>query len=319
MSQAKYAKPDAHPPGKYVHYIVAKEFLEKKFKATAHEIAIWVWVGPQFGGINCYLDAPLHRNPERFTFDDWPSGNQDYLSHLQHCFFLQSALDAFHPKERFIGYQNLKERWSARCSEAEAIALIRAKAESGELDAVHPITGNTLGTPFGAIKYKRAPLEEGVFFLAIVEALEAECFPSDTSDLLLNTSPRPGAQLEAIDEAKFLSDEAQHDLSVNPCKPVSAAEIRRHFHVFKDEDANESWWRAKMRDAKRYGLVDCRVGEGKKGRGVGTLWRPAMVAGWLVERHAKGREGLSSNAARAALIKYPYCEEAANVLFPPDD
>jgi len=101
MSQDKYDKPDAHPLGEYVHYRNAKAFLEKQFKATAHEIAMWVRVGAKFGGINGYPDATLHQNPALFSFDDSPADNLDYLSPLVRCYFRQSDLDVFRPKDRY--------------------------------------------------------------------------------------------------------------------------------------------------------------------------------------------------------------------------
>ena len=105
----------------------------------------------------------------------------------------------------------------------------------------------------------------------------------------------------------------------SPCRPVSALNIRLNFPVIADVAANERWWKEKMRDAPRYGLLVCRVGEGRKGRGRGSLWRPHMVAGWLVDRHAKGREGLPATAARAALKKFPGRADVADDLFPPDE
>jgi hypothetical protein len=67
----------------------------------------------------------------------------------------------------------------------------------------------------------------------------------------------------------------------NSCSPVKAWQISSHFPVIANADENEMWWKNVMRDAKRYGLKDCRCGDGKKGVG-GSLWRPELVAGWLV-------------------------------------
>ena len=69
-----------------------------------------------------------------------------------------------------------------------------------------------------------------------------------------------------------------------------------------------------MAGAKRYGLLDCRVGKGKKGPG-GSLWRPHLIAAWLVDRENTGRDWLSPGAARAALKKFPGCEEIADEHF----
>jgi hypothetical protein len=74
-----------------------------------------------------------------------------------------------------------------------------------------------------------------------------------------------------------------------------------------------------MAEAKRYGLLECRVGEGKKGRGGGSLWRPNMVAGWLLDRHDKGKEGLPAEAVHRGLKQFPGCEDIADQMFPQSD
>ena len=105
----------------------------------------------------------------------------------------------------------------------------------------------------------------------------------------------------------------------NPCRPVRASQIRLNFPVDTDVDTNEEWWKEKMRDARRNGLLVCRVGEGKKGQRGGSLWRPDLVAAWLLDRHTKGRKGLHADAIRAALKKFRGCEEAAHQLFASDE
>lgn len=107
--------------------------------------------------------------------------------------------------------------------------------------------------------------------------------------------------------------------SSTPCQPVFAEQIRRGFSVFRDEDRNEKWWKARMGDADQYGLVECRVGAGKKGPGAGTLWQPDLIAGWLVDRKQNGRDGMSSSDAATALKKFPGCNDIANEMFPPDE
>jgi len=49
------------------------------------------------------------------------------------------------------------------------------------------------------------------------------------------------------------------------------------------------------------------------------LWRPDLIAVWLAERHGKELEGISKNAARTALKKFPGYEETAEELFPSDE
>ena len=99
---------------------------------------------------------------------------------------------------------------------------------------------------------------------------------------------------------------------------VIASEIRWKFTVIKPEDANEQWWKKMMRNASDGGLKECRVGGGKKGA-KGSLWRPYLIAVWLVERHDKRIAGMSKNAARTALKKFAGYEETAEEIFPKDD
>jgi hypothetical protein len=107
---------------------------------------------------------------------------------------------------------------------------------------------------------------------------------------------------------------SEHSLQTSSCQPAPAVKIIRHFNVKLDPDENDKWWKDKMREAKRNGLAECRVGEGLKGPG-GSLWRPDLIAGWLVDRYEKDSQGLNPKAAAAALRKFPGCEEAADNFF----
>ena len=127
------------------------------------------------------------------------------------------------------------------------------------------------------------------------------------------------AHVEAIEAEDFGVDEESGGAAVSPCQPVSAWEVCHSFPVIPNADGNEKWWKEKMADAKRYGLLDCRVGEGKKGRGGGSLWRPAMIAGWLVDRHTNGKDGLPAAAVRRGLKQFPGCEDIADEMFPQDE
>jgi hypothetical protein len=104
----------------------------------------------------------------------------------------------------------------------------------------------------------------------------------------------------------------------NTCQPASAAEIQRRFRVLPDADKNATWWKGITREAKRNGLVKCRVGEGKPGPG-GSLWRPELVAGWLADRHDKNHNGVASVKVGGMLKHFAGCEEAAENWFPGDE
>jgi hypothetical protein len=114
-------------------------------------------------------------------------------------------------------------------------------------------------------------------------------------------------------------DPSQYDLYRNSCVEVSAEKIRQHFRVKTNPDENLEWWKKMMRNASDNGLLDCRVGAGVKGGvkgGKGSMWRPDLIAGWLVDRWEKGRDGLDKKAAAVALRKFPGCEEVADTFFP---
>lgn len=274
---------------RYIAYPKAMKLLADRLDATPEEMAAWVWMGPKAGGLAAYLNANELANPPRFYYILGMGDDFDYLSPLMACWFREEDIASFEPADRFITGKALIERWSEQPG-IQPEAFIRAKiAESRLLDA-HPNYGGTQGSFPQDTSYP--PLTSGLFVLSHVEKIEAE---------------------------DFAEDDEPDEPSVSPCQPVSAWQIRHHFSVIKDADANEKWWKEKMADAERYGLLDCRVGEGKKGRGGGSLWRPDLVAAWLMDRLAKGREGLSPGAARAALKKFPGCEDVADVLFPSDE
>ncbi len=65
-------------------------------------------------------------------------------------------------------------------------------------------------------------------------------------------------------------------------KPVSSSRIIRHFVVELDEQRNREWWNVRMREAKRYGLVEARAlrGQGK----AASMWYPLRISRWLTDK-----------------------------------
>lgn len=118
-----------------------------------------------------------------------------------------------------------------------------------------------------------------------------------------------GDYLEVDDDAALSS----------PYQPVYAAQIISNFHVFKDEDQNKKWWEPKLADADRYHLLECRVGAGRKGRGNKTLWRPDLIAAWLIHRYEIKLESMTPSSARAALKKFHGGAEADDVYLQSDE
>ena len=281
------AMPNA--PVQYLAYPKAMKLLVDRLDATPEELAAWVWMGPQEDGLAAYLNANELDPPPRFYYFTGTADDFDYLSPLMACWFKEEDITAFAPDDRYITGKTLIERWGKQPG-IKPEAFIRAKIAESRLLDIHPIYGGTQGTFSQEAIWPS--LAEGLFLLAHVEAIEASDFEVD----------------EKTDESATCS-----------CQPVLAGLIRQRFPVIRNEDANDMWWKGKMADAKRYGLLECRVGDGKKGRGVGSLWRPDMIAGWLVDRHTNGKEGLPVDAVYRALKQFPGCGDIAEQMFPQDE
>lgn len=275
-------------PGQYIAYPKALRRLEERLNATPEELAAWVFMGPEQGGIAAYRNANELEPPPRFFFA-YVLGAEDYVAPMMACWFLEEDIERFNPEDRYITGKALIERWGKQ-SGIKAEAFIQAKIEESRLIDLHPIYGGTRGTFSEHAMFP--PLEAGLFALAHVEGIEAEDFGCH--------------------------DKTPSGESAQPCQAVGAAEIRRHFLVFPEPGENIDWWTKRMRDAKRNGLIECRVGKGKTGPG-GSLWRPDLVAAWLVDRHAKNREGLPSTAVGGILKRFPGCTEIAETMFPADE
>lgn len=168
-------------PGEYVHYLKAKAILAERLGATAHEIAMWTWLGKELhgkaaGGLNGYLNPADHDGPPpRFHFEEPDSDDFAYLPQLVNCYFLAGDLRDFEPQDRYLTFDRVLERFSRFWSQQEAEATIRAKAQSGELESYHPRTGGTAETKAWGEEEGFPPLEEGLFVLGEVCAVEEEC------------------------------------------------------------------------------------------------------------------------------------------------
>lgn len=271
----------------YIAYPRAMKRLRERLGATPEEVAAWVFWGETQGGLVAYTNANELDPPPKFGF--FYTMGDDYISPLMACWFRRDDIEAFEPDERYITGKALIERWSKE-PDIEPKAFVQAKIEESRLRHMHPNFGGTRAT--WPEQESFPPMESGLFALSRVEAIEADDFGAD----------------EGIEES-----------AAGSCQPVGAALIRQNFRVIRDADQNEKWWKEKMADAKRYGLLGCRVGEGKKGRAGGSLWRPDMIAGWLVDRHTKGMEGLPAEAVHRGLRQFPGCEDIADEMFPPDE
>jgi hypothetical protein len=303
-----------------INLSTALDILCSKCGATIEELAMWV----RYGELACY-DAPTltpecqwnyHPNEPRANRSHavWNSGNGNCRVALGTKFFNRADVNDFNPDGltgRWITYRALISQWTKKyrqMTEADIIELIAKKAREARAKAerenwmpmppsVEDIPPAYLPADFlppwnlGADLQEDVPLEVCIYQLRQVEAFERAFLESDTPELSSLASGRPSA---------------------------SKAKIIAHFPVFSDPEKNAEWWDRQMRAAKDIpGLLDCRVGEGKKGRG-GSLWRPDLVAVWLEDPGAKGKVRLRRDKARAALKKFDGYEGVADELFPPE-
>lgn len=170
--------PAAGPGGPDVHFLEAREILKKRLGSTSQEIAIWVWMGRNCGEIDGYRDAPQYDAPPKFHFPPFESFDArfDYVSEMMHCYFRRSDLDRFSPRDRYLTYPQLVERWRTQLTEQEIVALIKAEGATGELTGVHPLTGAVQGAGYPIGEAGIPPLDDGMFCLAHIEAVERRVF-----------------------------------------------------------------------------------------------------------------------------------------------
>lgn len=155
----------------YIAYPKALKILRERWKATLEELAAWIFLGQEEGGIAAYLNANELSPPPRFSFA-YCLGCEDYLSPLMACWFRQDDIDRFEPADRYITGTALIERWS-KLPGLLPEAFIRAKIAESRLQDIHPIFGGTAAT-FGKDNGHFPPLSAGLFAMSHIEQIEAE-------------------------------------------------------------------------------------------------------------------------------------------------
>jgi hypothetical protein len=184
--QAQVGSTSATPnePHRYIAYPKALRRLEERLNATPEELAAWVFMGPEQGGIAAYRNANELEPPPRFFFAYY-LGAEDYLAPMMACWFLEQDIERFNPEDRYITGKALIERWGKQAG-IKAEAFIQAKIEELRLIDLHPIYGGTRGTL--SEDATLPPLGAGLFALAHVEAVEAEDFGDAVDEGQLNPS-----------------------------------------------------------------------------------------------------------------------------------
>ena len=171
--------------------------LAERLKASPDELAVWVFIGPDFGGLTAYLNANELDPPPEFCFDPYLGDDpdcRDYLSPLMACWFRQQDILNFTPTERYITGAALIDRWS-KLSGMQPEAFTRAKIEESRLQDIHPLSGVTQGRVSGDEWYP--PMSSGLFALSEIEAIEKEDFDfAEDGESVLRESPADAGELE---------------------------------------------------------------------------------------------------------------------------
>jgi len=84
----------------YTPYPFALKLLSERIDATPEEIATWVFLGPDAGGLAAYQNANELNPPPRFYYDIGNGDDFDYLSPLMACWFLRKDINDFQPADR---------------------------------------------------------------------------------------------------------------------------------------------------------------------------------------------------------------------------
>lgn len=156
----------------FIAYPKAMILLEEKCQAAVEELAVWVYLGPEQGGLAAFTNANKLNPPPRFFFREY-YGQMDYLSLLQGWWFRRSDIEQFVPADRYITGTALIERWSTLPGK-RSDAFIRAKIAESRLLYLHPTFGGTqgnFGEKFGGVSFPH--LDCGLFSIRQIEAIEA--------------------------------------------------------------------------------------------------------------------------------------------------
>jgi hypothetical protein len=97
----------------FISYFEAKQYLEVKLHAAQDEIAQWVSIGAEKGGLNAYT-INESENLSLFRFDPSKIINDDYIKPLKKLYFLPGDLEQFQPATRYITRSALIKRWVDR-------------------------------------------------------------------------------------------------------------------------------------------------------------------------------------------------------------
>lgn len=155
----------------YSPFPKALKALEERLDATPYELAAWIFLGPNQGGLIAYRNANEIKPPPRFHFDSYMG--EDYLDAMMVCWFEDKEIQAFAPADRFLTGSELIRRWESRPG-VQAVGYICAKIAESRLQDLHPTYGITQGSD--PDDEGLPALSDALFARREIEAIEAEDF-----------------------------------------------------------------------------------------------------------------------------------------------
>jgi hypothetical protein len=180
-------KASAQTTTDYIAFPKAMKILAERLGAKPEELAAWIFIGPDKGGIAAYRNANELNQYPRFFFDCFMG--EDYLSPLMACCFRQDDIDRFDPADRYMTGAALIERWSCQPGLRPEAFILAKIAESRLLD-IHPTLGGTQGTHGDKTSFP--PLSSGLFAMSQIEQIETDD-ALDPVQILPDSDFGPGA------------------------------------------------------------------------------------------------------------------------------
>lgn len=228
---------------RYIPFPKALHRLAGRLQATADEVAAWVFMEPEYGGLRAYVNANELNPPPRFYYDHQGHDlNFDYLAPLMGCWFDAEEISAFAPKDRFITGRELIDRWSQRPG-IRAEAFILAKIEESRLYDLHPVYGGTRGADVH--DDSMPPLEAGLFCVGDVEKIEATDFDDHAAGVhRAESAPKP-----SLGSREWLSERARAAANAKHARPGGSRD--------KQEQIRAIWATGKYESRERCAEEEC--------------------------------------------------------------
>lgn len=143
----------------------AYESLARKFGASKEELAVWIFLGPDDGGLRAYKE---NGGVYRFYFE--PEMDNDYVALIHSCVFDERELSLFTPKDRFLTGEELLVSLALELGDS-ARSFLKSKIDDGSLVDIHPIKGGTDAGNSDSCDLPR--METGLFSLAQIQEMES--------------------------------------------------------------------------------------------------------------------------------------------------